>query len=316
MEIPSYLIKTKEEIYQEFKTLNKFDKLNYFNHQQQQQQEEFNKYNKYNRYSDIKPYNNTIIKLNNNKINEFQYINANRIIPDFENNNNENLYIATQGPLINTIQSFWQCCLEQLFNNNKEIINIIMLTELKEGKIEKCYNYIDNIENDLNEVCLKLSINFEKIKKFNVKNIINENIEERKFEIILNNNNNNDNRNKNKKIIRHFWIRKWQDFSIPNKEVDNNLNLIKYLNKIDSNIKDEFKCKLVHCSAGVGRSGTFIELDWYYNYIFLKKIQGKEFNNKIDIFKSVLNMRKCRVMMVQRFEQYEYLYKIIKELYE
>lgn len=303
MKLPLYLNKTEEEIYQEFKTLNQFDKLNY------SKQEFDQRFNKFDRYSDIKPYNNTRIKLNNKEINEFGYINANRIIPDFENINNENFYIATQGPLINTIKSFWVCCLEQLFNNNKEIINIIMLTELKEGKREKCFDYLNNIENDLNEICLKLSINFKEIKKFQVKKIINENIEERKFEIILKN-------NCQRKIIRHFWIRNWQDFSIPTKEFDNNLNLIKYLNKIDLDIKPEFKCKLVHCSAGVGRSGTFIELDWYYNYIFLKKIKGEEFNHNIDIFKSVLNMRKCRVMMVQRFEQYEYLYKIIRELYE
>jgi protein tyrosine phosphatase len=48
------------------------------------------------------------------------------------------------------------------------------------------------------------------------------------------------------------------------------------------------------CSAGVGRTGTYITLDHWMQFI-----HDHDFSNSIDIFKTVVEMRKCRMYMVQ-----------------
>lgn len=65
---------------------------------------------------------------------------------------------------------------------------------------------------------------------------------------------------------------------------------------------------LVHCSAGVGRTGTFICVDHIINNINSHSNPTSE----VDIFHTVYQLRKQRVYMVQTREQYEYLYKCIQ----
>lgn len=286
MSIPEYLLKSNKELKREFQELQKFDRIKYQQEIEIESKLLKGNYRNENRYSDIIPYTNTRVKLEDGG-----YINANYINPS---NDILNKYIATQGPLKNTIFKFWQLIMEELYIKDNDNIDIIMLTELEEDNREKCYNYIKTIDNDLINCGIKLFN--KKFIKSNLKILNNNGIELREF-----------NDFENGKKIRHFWVRKWPDFGIPDKDKDNNLYLIKYLHNI--NMNNNKNIKIVHCSAGVGRSGTFILLDWYYNKIYLKGL-------KQDIFESVMNMRKCRVMMVQRFEQYEYLYMVIKELYE
>ena len=65
---------------------------------------------------------------------------------------------------------------------------------------------------------------------------------------------------------------------------------------------------IVHCSAGVGRSGTFITI-----HSMLKMIEAEK---KIDVFAFVRNMRYRRCLMVQTEAQYIFLHDALQEAIE
>ncbi|GBL87883.1 Tyrosine-protein phosphatase 10D [Araneus ventricosus] len=94
------------------------------------------------------------------------------------------------------------------------------------------------------------------------------------------------------RIIRHFHFTTWPDFGVP----DPPQTLVKFVRTFRDRILPDNKPIVVHCSAGVGRSGTFIALDH-----ILQKIQKHDY---VDIFSIVYEMRKERVWMVQNEQQY------------
>lgn len=65
---------------------------------------------------------------------------------------------------------------------------------------------------------------------------------------------------------------------------------------------------MVHCSAGAGRTGTFVAVD-----ILLQRVKN---NNKINVFNTVLKLRQQRVGMVQTETQLGYIYKCISQAIE
>ena len=63
---------------------------------------------------------------------------------------------------------------------------------------------------------------------------------------------------------------------------------------------------LVHCSAGVGRSGTFIAV-----YKLLEDYLNKD-RKQLDVFGTVLEMRGQRMRMIQKAPQYVYVFKCLR----
>jgi len=125
-------------------------------------------------------------------------------------------------------------------------------------------------------------------------------------------------------IIRHFLVQnlqtqmnrtvmqlhfqEWPDHGVP-VSTDGIRSLI--------TLKNEYKRKnmdssneilgpvVVHCSAGIGRSGTLIAID-----LLLKDLKS---SNELRIFSTVLDLRSQRYGMVQTYEQYEFIYKFVRE---
>lgn len=253
---------------EEFRRLQEFDRQQYQNVEKVYGLGE-------DRYSDVLPYSATAVRLKSSKFTQSGYINGNYIRVGKEE------CIATQGPLSNTVFTFWQMVWEKL--GMVDCVNVIMVTELSECGREKCFDYVSRMKVDVEKVfkefgCVDVCFN-------EMYTICDGKVEIR--EIVVDGG----------KIVRHIWIRGWPDFGVPEEE-DCNLSVVKWLGE------DKFdkKYNIVHCSAGVGRSGTFIALD----YIIRHGLKEDK------IFEIVLNMRKCRVMMVQRFNQYEYLYRAVK----
>lgn len=93
-------------------------------------------------------------------------------------------------------------------------------------------------------------------------------------------------------MIRHFHFTTWPDFGVPSPPQ----TLVRFVRAFRERVGPEQRPIVVHCSAGVGRSGTFIALD--------RILQLMKTSDKVDIFGIVWQMRKERVWMVQTEQQY------------
>ena len=229
------------------------------------------------RYSDIKTY-----KHNNLEINtKTKYINASPI-----RINNNFLFISTQGPLPNTIEHFWT--MVDQYNCNL----VLMLCNLKELGREKCANYWD-----INKIG-NYTIKSKEIENDNIdKNIIVER------EITIKNNLTN-----NEKTITQIHYKGWPDHGAPDIK-DSYKDFLYMIKKVDT-IKNE-NPTVVHCSAGVGRTGTFISI-----YCLFKEIMSQIKNENLEnihfsVFNMVRKLKEMRLLMVQTNEQYKFIYDFI-----
>ena len=200
---------------------------------------------KLDRYGDIKPNKNNSIEINKNKENKNHYINASRI-------NNKD-FIATQGPKIKaTVEDFWTMVDEQ---NSKVIV---MLCKEIEGGKKKCANYW----NDQEELGIMKNyvINVEKEEEKKEQEYIIREIS------LHNKSNEKDPTIINKKIITQIHFTGWPDKGVPDIK-DGNVfdHFIEMFEMVDA--KKENNPVVVHCSAGVGRTGTFIAMYFLYKEI-------------------------------------------------
>ncbi|EEC12159.1 protein tyrosine phosphatase, putative [Ixodes scapularis] len=102
--------------------------------------------------------------------------------------------------------------------------------------------------------------------------------------------------------VRHVFFTGWRDHGTP----ETPETLIKFVRTCQGMFGPRRGTEppiLVHCSAGVGRTGTFIALDCC--------LQKLETQDDIDIFHLVLGLRECRRSMVQNEVQYVYLYECV-----
>ena len=226
------------------------------------------------RYSDVKPYSYNQIYINKNK-----YINASSI-----NIFNDKYFISTQGPKKETIEDFWT----MIDENNVNVI--VMLCNLKENGKEKCSYYWD--ENNKMEKYKILRGKKYKYNKYLVR------------EIRLINNS-----TKKERLVRQIHFTEWPDHGIPdisNAEIFEAFNdMIKLVDKFREN------CPIVvHCSAGVGRTGTFISI-YCLNKEIKKQIAENEKEIKFNIFNLVRKLKEMRLFSVQTILQYFLIYRYV-----
>lgn len=105
-------------------------------------------------------------------------------------------------------------------------------------------------------------------------------------------------------MIQHFHFTTWPDFGVPSPPQA----LVRFVRAFRERVQPDQRPIVVHCSAGVGRSGTFITLDR-----ILQQIHECEY---IDIFGIVYAMRKERVSMVQTEQQYICIHHCLKVVLE
>ena len=220
-----------------------------------------------NRYSDVIAYDDTRVILSDG-----QYINANWI---------NDRYIATQGPLENTIADFW----EMIWTYH--VSTIVMLTKEYENINIKCNRYWPYLE-PLNLDLFQLSL--EKCERVMTDIYLNT--------IILH----HKKTNTSKKILLYHYLA-WPDYVTPSSPK----TFIQLINIIDQSALPI----CVHCSAGIGRTGTFITI-----HTILNEIKKGILN--INVVDTVLKLREQRGNMVQSKEQlffcYEALYYELKRL--
>ncbi|KAL5022774.1 hypothetical protein ScPMuIL_001929 [Solemya velum] len=229
---------------------------------------------KKNRYRNIIPYDHSRVKIKP-MLGQApsDYINASYI----DGLDKRRAYVASQGPTWETIQDFWRmvwqldCC------------KIVMLTNLvEEGKV-KCEQYWpDSGVAVYGEIAVKIvfceTFAHFTIRTFKIKKVI-----------------------KCWREITQFHFTTWPDCKAPRCAQI----LVNFRNKVI-----ESKCSgkgplVVHCSAGVGRTGAFIALDYLLR-------QAKKTGN-VNIYRCVEKLRSYRPNMVQTLTQYVYLHDALAE---
>ena len=230
------------------------------------------KYQNFCRYSDIMTYQYNRVMINSKN----GYINASWVHMPYIK-----CFIATQGPLNSTIEDFWEMC----FHYNVNII--VMLCNLIENGREKCANYWE------------ANLRKYKLIKTGNENLIVDGLIIRNFQIV-------DKTSNNYKNIMQIHLTTWDDHTAP----ISNYNKIKFMiDLIDRNKKNS--PVVVHCSAGVGRTGTFISLYNLYHEI-IGQINNKFTREiKFSILNLVRKLKEMRLNLVENEVQYIFLYEFV-----
>lgn len=230
------------------------------------------------RYSDIKPYKHNTLKMNNKS----KYINASPINIEGK----KNLFISTQGPKPETIEDFWT----MVYDYNSNVI--VMLCKLLEGGRKKCENYWEaKMEN--------FEVGVEKEEKFNmyvIRTLKLKNLEK-----------------KDERIVYQIHFIGWPDHGVPDISDGKVFEIFCEINKKVDEFNKGKDPIIVHCSAGVGRTGTFVSM-----YLLEKEIM-KQINDKCEfirfnIFNLVRKIKEMRMYMVQAPPQYEFIYSYVRYL--
>ncbi|XP_014781630.1 tyrosine-protein phosphatase 10D isoform X2 [Octopus bimaculoides] len=240
-----------------------------------------------NRFVNILPYDFSRVKLSKSSDDDDEgsdYINAN-YIPGFISRRE---YIATQGPLSSTRDDFWRMVWEQ------NVHNIVMLANCIEKHREKCDHYWP----DNDETRCYGNIKVEKLNE-----TITSDWTVTEFLV--------SNQDRVTRHLHHYHFTSWPDFGVPSSP-QSTVTFVRLVRDKLQNIGP----LVVHCSAGVGRTGTFISVD--------RSLQDLEKNNEVDVLSVVHEMRQYRSFMVQTEEQYIYIHRCIlhvikgdnKDIYE
>jgi len=236
---------------------------------------------KYNRYRDILPYDHSRIILKNND--ETSYINANLV----ECKQANRRYILTQGPLKNTCEHFWQMVWEQ---NSK---GIIMLNRIIEKGAIKCEIYYSNFDDESSD-----ELNFGKFKISCISEQPHEDYVLRELDVY--NSDINESR-----TIYHCHYTNWPDFGEP--QIDSFIKFLGVCYDLEV-IKStgDIGPAIIHCSAGVGRSGTLALVD---SVLTMHQLYSNQM--PIGIIEVLLELRKGRMGLVQTHLQLQFAYESI-----
>ncbi|XP_048356636.1 receptor-type tyrosine-protein phosphatase beta isoform X1 [Sphaerodactylus townsendi] len=233
-----------------------------------------------NRYNNILPYDTTRVKLSNVDDDPCSdYINASYV----PGNNFRREYIATQGPLPGTKDDFWKMAWEQ------NVHNVVMVTQCVEKGRVKCDHYWPFDQDSLYYGDLVVQMLSESvlpewtIREFNV-------CSEEQLD--------------SSRLIRQFHYTVWPDHGVP----ETTQSLIQFVRTVRDYINRTPRAgpTIVHCSAGVGRTGTFIALD--------RILQQLDLKDSVDIYGAVHDLRLHRVHMVQTECQYVYLHQCVRDV--
>lgn len=156
-------------------------------------------------------------------------------------------YIATQGPLPSTVHDFWQ----MVYAYGGDPAIIIMLTALHEHSVEKCAKYWPDSKGN------PVSFNQERGFKFGLtvtldkKHAKNEQYQWTTFTLTPSD------PNYPPKTVQHIYYHTWLDLNKPNADAD----LRALIHLVNNELRNPAAPQIVHCSAGIGRTGTFIAID-------------------------------------------------------
>uniref|UniRef100_A0A8I5U1T5 Receptor-type tyrosine-protein phosphatase H n=1 Tax=Pongo abelii TaxID=9601 RepID=A0A8I5U1T5_PONAB len=188
-------------------------------------------------------------------------------------------FIATQGPLPQTVGDFWRLVWEQQSHT------LVMLTNCMEAGRVKCEHYWPLDSQPCTHGHLRVTLVGEEVmENWTVRELQLLQVEEQKT-----------------LSVRQFHYQAWPDHGVPSSP-DTLLAFWRMLRQwLDQTM--EGGPPIVHCSAGVGRTGTLIALD-----VLLRQLQSE---GLLGPFSFVRKMRESRPLMVQTEAQYVFLHQCI-----
>ena len=188
-----------------------------------------------------------------------------------------------------------------------EVAVIVMLTQLAEGLREKCYQYYPE---DHESEGIELSFTDPSGEDHRgslrvVSSIYDETSKSTVRELKLT----YDDRTK---TVYHLFFLAWPDYGVP--EDDDRTALLSLLKLSQMKNTSWANPRIIHCSAGVGRSGTFIALEHLLQELETGSIDDVDESDD-PIFETVNRLREQRMTMVQSEIQFSFLYDILAEAY-
>ncbi|KAB5535717.1 hypothetical protein PHYPO_G00121210 [Pangasianodon hypophthalmus] len=228
-----------------------------------------------NRYANVIAYDHTRVVLSPvNGIIGSDYINANYI----DGYRKQNAYIATQGPLPETFGDFWRMVWEQ------RAASIVMMTKLEEKSRIKCDQYWPSRGTETYGLVQVTLLDTMELATFCVRTLS------------LHKSGCNERRE-----VRQFQFTAWPDHGVPEYPTP----FLAFLRRVKACNPPDAGPIIVHCSAGVGRTGCFIVID-----AMLERIRHER---TVDIYGHVTLMRSQRNYMVQTEDQYSFIHEALLE---
>uniref|UniRef100_T1J4B3 Tyrosine-protein phosphatase non-receptor type n=1 Tax=Strigamia maritima TaxID=126957 RepID=T1J4B3_STRMM len=272
----------KAGFWEEFEALQQQECKHLYSRKEGQRLENRNK----NRYKNILPFDHTrvILREADPNIPCSDYINANIITPEEDAADGPSkYYIATQGCLVNTMNDFWW----MVFTENSSVV-VMTTKEVERGK-NKCARYWpdENQSKEYGRLLIKnvgeSSTTDYTLRKFVISRLGQE--EERN--------------------VNHYHFQAWPDHGVPS-DPGCVLNFLYEVNSRQEPTSNSGPI-VVHCSAGIGRTGTFIVIDMIIN-----QIKRLGLNCEIDIQRTIQMVRAQRSGMVQTEAQYKFVYMAVQ----
>jgi len=240
-----------------------------------------------NRYYNILPNEDSRVKLNALVDGDGDYINANFVgCENFRRN-----YILTQAPLPNTMNDLWRMVWQE------KVPVIVCLTKLSEGDVQKAHKYWPDDGQ---------TMEFGNIIVYHSMTVMYSNIAVRSFTLWLQGD------PLNAIEVFHLHYQDWPDHGTPL-----STKPIRTLAFLLSTLRD--RCcgagpAVVHCSAGVGRAGTFVAIHMILTQLEKMSLSSSGSNKlPISIKDTVARLRSQREGTVQTVDQYIFIYKAIAD---
>ncbi|XP_072305708.1 tyrosine-protein phosphatase non-receptor type 11b isoform X1 [Eucyclogobius newberryi] len=243
-----------------------------------------------NRYKNILPFDTTRVEIreNDQDVLGSDYINANYIQgfhEDGRQGDAAKVFIATQGCLQNTVCDFWNV----VYQENTRVI--VMTTKEMERGRNKCVRYWPDL------------LGSKEYSRILVRNVDERPAQDyilRKLEVTRLD------RKEPVRFIWHYQYLTWPDHGVPN-EPGGVLWFLEEVNRTQSSMPTAGPI-VVHCSAGIGRTGTIIVID-----ILIDIINRQGLDCDIDIPKTIQWVRQQRSGMVQTEAQYKFIYMAVQQ---
>ncbi|XP_061744737.1 protein tyrosine phosphatase receptor type Fa isoform X5 [Nerophis ophidion] len=202
------------------------------------------------------------------------YVNANYV----DGYRKQNAYIATQGPLPETLSDFWRLVWEQ------RTCTLVMMTRLEEKSRVKCDQYWPGRGTETYGMIQVTMLDSVELATYSV----------RTFALYKNG-------SSERREVRQFQFMAWPDHGVPEYPTPT----LAFLRRVKACNPQDAGPMVVHCSAGVGRTGCFIVID--------AMLERMKHEKSVDVYGHVTCMRAQRNYMVQTEDQYVFIHEALLE---